>query len=64
MKQRTRVNNSYFIIILLLLGMWFAMSYFTSNQENYTRAEFVKDMEAGVVQKVVISPNNGLRCFC
>ncbi len=58
MKQEKRLN-SYFLFVILLMGMvliFFALSM-KSQQEDYTKAEFIADMEAGNVLYLEITPN-------
>lgn len=57
MKQNGRFINSYFIMILLILiivGVFYASA---NRKEEYTQAEFIRDMENGAVREVVIQPN-------
>jgi len=49
--------NTYFFIIALLLFATFMFSQMNNKEENYTKAELVKDLEDGKVTDVVISPN-------
>ncbi|MGN0168073.1 MAG: ATP-dependent zinc metalloprotease FtsH [Acetatifactor sp.] len=59
MKQERRFN-SYFLFIVILMGMIFiavAMGM-KSQEEDYTRAEFIADMEAGKVVYIEITPNS------
>ena len=55
MKQRG-INQYLVIIILLLLGL-ILLNSFQNREDDYTRAEFVQDMEAGRVKEVLIHPN-------
>lgn len=59
MKQERRFN-SYFLFIVILMGLIFiavAMGM-KSQEEDYTRAEFIADMESGKVIYVEITPNS------
>ncbi len=55
MKQRG-INQYLVIIIVLLLGL-ILLNSFQNREDDYTRAEFVQDMEAGRVKEVLIHPN-------
>ena len=59
MKQERRFN-SYFLFIVILMGMIFiAVAIGMKNEEeDYTRAEFIADMQAGKVVYVEITPNS------
>ena len=57
MKQNGRSANSYFIFMLLLLMLIIGLNLVTSHQEDYTRTEFLTDLQEGNVSEVVISPN-------
>ena len=59
MKQERRFN-SYFWFTVALMGMVVIaiVMGMKSQQEDYTRAEFVADMEAGNVAYVEITPNS------
>ena len=59
MKQEKR-SNSYFLFIILLMGMVFiAVAMGMKNQaEDYTKAEFIQDMQDGDVRYVEITPNS------
>ena len=57
MKQNGRSANSYFIFMLLLLMLIIGLNLVTSHQEDYTRTEFLTDLQECNVSEVVISPN-------
>ncbi len=57
MKQNGRSANSYFIFILLLLMMVIGLNFISNHQEDYTRAEFLADLNGSNVAEVVICPN-------
>ncbi len=58
MRQNIRGFNSYFIfIILLLMGVALVVS-FKGSDEEYTREQFIADMEAQKVREVVVRPNS------
>ncbi len=58
--RQERKFNSYFLFMVILLGAFFiAMAMgMKSQEEDYTRAEFIADMEAGNVLNVEITPNS------
>ena len=59
MRQERRFN-SYFLFMVILLGAFFiaiAMGM-KSREEDYTKTEFIADMEAGKVSYVEITPNS------
>lgn len=58
MKQKGRSYNSYFILIIMLLAVISILSFMKRNEEDYTRAQFMADMDAGKVKEVVVKPNN------
>ena len=57
MKQNGRSANSYFIFMLLLLVLIIGLNMVTSHREDYTKTEFLTDLQNGNVSEVVISPN-------
>lgn len=58
MRQGSRGTNSYFLFILLLLGIIIIINLFYGPDDNYTREQFIADMEAKNVQHIVINPNS------
>ena len=57
MKQNGKTINSYFIFIILLLLVIFGLNLLSNREEDYTRAEFIADLDAGNVSEIVIQPN-------
>ena len=57
MKKNAKGVSPLFMIGLLLLGVILIMTYMKDPAENYTKEEFIADMEAGYVQNVTIQPN-------
>lgn len=58
MKQNGRGFHSYFIFILLLLMVVAVLSTLKSGEQDYSRAEFVADMDSGKVTNVEVNPNS------
>lgn len=58
MKQNGRGFHSYFIFILLLLMVVAVLSTLRSSEQDYSRAEFIADMEGGKVTEVEVNPNS------
>lgn len=57
MKQNGRTINSYFIFIILLVMVIVGLNLLSSREEEYTRAEFIADLDVGNVSEIVIQPN-------
>ena len=57
MKQNGRTINSYFIFIILLVMVIVGLNLLSNREEEYTRAEFIADLDAGNVSDIVIQPN-------
>lgn len=57
MKQNGRNFNSYFIFIALLLFVTIGLTMMRNQEEDYTNANFVADLEAENVVEVEINPN-------
>ena len=57
MKQNGRTINSYFIFILLLIMVIVGLNLLSNRDDEYTRAEFVADLDAGNISEVVVNPN-------
>lgn len=57
MKQNGRTINSYFIFIILLVMVIVGLNLLSGREEEYTRAEFISDLDAGNVSEIVIQPN-------
>ena len=57
MKQSAKGYNQYFIIIILLLLGLVLINVWDRREIEYTRADFIQDMDSGRVREVVIHPN-------
>ena len=57
MKQNGKTINSYFIFIILLLLVIFGLDLLNNRTDEYTKAEFIADLDAGNVSEVVVQPN-------
>ena len=57
MKQNGKTINSYFIFIILLLLVIFGLNLLNNRTDEYTKAEFITDLDAGNVSEVVVQPN-------
>ena len=57
MKQNGRTINSYFIFIILLVMVIVGLNLLSNREKDYTRAEFIADLDAGNVSEIVIQPN-------
>ena len=57
MKQNGRTINSYFIFILLLIMVIVGLNLLSNREDEYTRAEFIADLDAGNVSEVSVNPN-------
>ena len=57
MKQNGKTINSYFIFIILLLLLIFGLNLLNNRTDEYTKAEFIADLDAGNVSEVVVQPN-------
>ena len=57
MKQNGKSINSYFIFIILLLLVIFGLNMLNNRTDEYTKAEFIADLDAGNVSEVVVQPN-------
>ena len=58
MRQNNRGFNSYFLFIILLLMGVALLTSLNGADEEYTREQFIADMEAGKVTEVVVRPNS------
>ncbi len=58
MKQKSRGLNSYFLFIILLLMGVLVLASLNGANEEYTREEFVADIENDNVRNIVIHPNS------
>lgn len=57
MKQNGKTINSYFIFIILLVMVIIGLNLLNNRTDEYTRAEFIADLDAGNVSEVVVNPN-------
>ena len=57
LKQNGITINSYFIFIILLLLVIFGLNLLNNRTDEYTKAEFIADLDAGNVSEVVVQPN-------
>ena len=57
LKQNGKTINSYFIFIILLLLVIFGLNLLNNRTDEYTKAEFIADLDAGNVSGVVVQPN-------
>ena len=57
LKQKGKTINSYFIFIILLLLVIFGLNLLNNRTDEYTKAEFITDLDAGNVSEVVVQPN-------
>ena len=57
MKQNGRTINSYFIFIILLIMVIVGLNLLSNREDEYTRAEFIADLDAGNVSEVTVNPN-------
>ena len=57
MKQNGKTINSYFIFIILLFLVIFGLNLLNNRTDEYTKAEFIADLDAGNVSEVVVQPN-------
>ena len=51
MKQHSRYFSSYFILIAFLLVMLAVISLLRRQENDYTQAQFVQDLDSGVVRE-------------
>ena len=58
MRQNGRGFNSYFLFIILLLMGVAILSTLGGADDDYTKEQFVADMEAGRVVEVIVNPNS------
>ncbi len=56
--EQNRGRFNYIMFIVLLLGVVVIMSMFGNTEDNYTREQFISDVEAGRVESVVVNPNS------
>ena len=58
MKQKSRGLNSYFLFIILLLMGVLVLASLNGADGEYTREEFIADIESNNVRNIVIHPNS------
>ena len=56
--EQNRGRFNYIMFIMLLLGVVVIMSMFGRTEDNYTREQFISDVEAGRVESVAVNPNS------
>ena len=57
MKQNGRTINSYFIFIILLVLVIVGLNMLNNRTDEYTKAEFIADLDAGNISEIVVQPN-------
>ena len=57
MKQNGKTINSYFVFILLLVMVIIGLNLLSSRGDDYTREQFIADLDAGNVSQVEVCPN-------
>lgn len=57
MNKNGKSLNTYFIVILILLGLTYFISTLNDREEVYTRAELMADLDAERITHVEIRPN-------
>ncbi len=57
MKQVNKIFGSHFFAIILLMFIVYVLVTFEQESNNYTRGDLIRDMEAGIVAEIEISPN-------
>ena len=57
MKQNGKTFNSYFIFIILLVMVIVGLNMLNNRTDEYTKAEFIADLDAGNVSEIVVQPN-------
>ncbi len=57
LKQNGKSINSYFMFIILLVLVIIGLNLLSSREEEYTRAEFIADLDAGNVAEITVQPN-------
>ena len=50
--------HSYFIIIVILLCVMFGMNFLKKQDNDYTQAQLIADMESKTIKQIYISPNS------
>ena len=57
MKQNGKTFNSYFIFIILLVMVIVGLNMLNNRTDEYTKAKFIADLDAGNVSEIVVQPN-------
>ena len=57
MKKKTRGFGAYLILMAIMLFLMFGMESLMGPVDSYTQAEYVADLQSGVVEEIVITPN-------
>ena len=57
MRQKPRSSSPFFMIGLMLVIVFLMLSYMKDPTEDYTREQFISDIEDGLVLDVTIQPN-------
>lgn len=55
--KHNRFFSSYIILIAFLLVMLAAISLLRRQENDYTQAQFISDLDNGLVREVIITPN-------
>ena len=56
--DRNRGVHSYFLMIVLLMIVLFAMNFRKFQDNDYTQTQLLTDMENEVVREIYITPNS------
>ena len=57
MKNRAKGIGSYLIFVVLVLTLMFALDYLKDQGNEYTRTEFITDLQSETVKEIIITPN-------
>ncbi|MGL5259930.1 MAG: ATP-dependent zinc metalloprotease FtsH [Lachnospiraceae bacterium] len=57
MVKKARGINLYFICVLMLLAVFVLFSSRNTNEEEYTRGQFISDLQSGNIEEVIVQPN-------
>ena len=55
--KKTRGFGSYLVFVAIMLLLMFGMETLKGQGDTYTQAEYVADLQSGVVEDIVITPN-------
>ncbi|MDE5952410.1 MAG: hypothetical protein K2H12_12635 [Acetatifactor sp.] len=55
--RQNRLFSSYLMLIAFLLVMLAIISMLRRQENDYTQAQFIQDLDSGVVNEVIITPN-------